>query len=207
MSADIRPMFPLGMVLFPGVGLPLRIFEPRYRALTKHCLETGVGFGIVLIATGTEVGGGDDRFDVGTMARIVKADVAPDGQANIVVVGTERFRVQRWMDDAPYPQARVENLEDADSTSHDIVSSFVRRVRRMLAQRAELNLASPPATIELADDPALALWQACALLPTDAHDDLALLASPSVAARIELLDRLLVAIEAKNSRLLGGEVE
>ena len=160
-----------------------------------------------MVATGGEVGGGEDRFDVGTMARIVRADVAPDGQANIVVVGTERFRVNRWMDDAPYPLASVVELEDTDSTSPDVVSSYVRRVRRMLAQRAELNLAAPPATIELAEDPTMALWQACALLPTEAHDDLALLASPSVASRIELLDRLLGAIETKNSRLLGGEVD
>ena len=197
-------MFPLGMVLFPGVGLPLRIFEPRYRELTRHCLETGEHFGVVLIAAGREVGGGDERFDVGTSAQIVHAEVDPDGQASLVVVGASRFRVEEWMSDNPYPIAAITDLDDPEAPDPDAVAAVVRRVRRMLGQRAELNLPAPPATIDLADDPTMALWQACALVPTSPHDDLALLATPNPVARLELLDRLLVGIETDLAHRLGG---
>jgi uncharacterized protein len=197
-------MFPLGTVLFPGVGLPLRIFEPRYRELTRHCLETGEHFGIVLIAAGREVGGGDERFDVGTSAQIVHAEVEADGQANLVVVGGSRFRVEEWMADDPYPIAAITDLDDSEAPEADAVAAIVRRVRRMLAQRSELNLPAPPATIDLADDPTMALWQACALMPTASHDDLAMLATPNPVARLELLDRLLVGIETEMALRLGG---
>ena len=65
-------MFPLGTVLLPFAHLPLHIFEPRYRALVKDCLAGDGEFGVVLIERGHEVGGGDVRFGVGTVARIVQ---------------------------------------------------------------------------------------------------------------------------------------
>ncbi|MEY2464632.1 MAG: ATP-dependent Lon protease, partial [Acidimicrobiaceae bacterium] len=64
------PMFPLGTVLFPSVFLPLHVFEPRYREMTRHCLDTQREFGVVLIERGSEVGGDDVRTQVGTVARI-----------------------------------------------------------------------------------------------------------------------------------------
>ena len=67
------PMFPLGTVLFPSVFLPLHVFEPRYQELTRDCLAGDNEFGVVLIERGSEVGGGDARFDVGTVARIIEA--------------------------------------------------------------------------------------------------------------------------------------
>ena len=72
------PMFPLGTVLFPHGVLPLRVFEPRYRAMVTHCLERDARFGVVLIERGSEVGGGDTRFHVGTVAQIVQAAFTPD---------------------------------------------------------------------------------------------------------------------------------
>ena len=64
-------MFPLGSVLLPGVVMPLHIFEPRYRALARRCLEGDRRFGVVLIERGSEVGGGDVRCGVGTRAEVV----------------------------------------------------------------------------------------------------------------------------------------
>ena len=66
------PMFPLGTVLFPYAVLPLHVFEPRYRVMTRRCLDGDREFGVVLIERGSEVGGGDVRFGVGTIARIVQ---------------------------------------------------------------------------------------------------------------------------------------
>ena len=65
---SIVPMFPLGNVLFPSIGLPLRIFEPRYVQMLRECMATDGEFGTVLIERGSEVGGGDHRFTTATMA-------------------------------------------------------------------------------------------------------------------------------------------
>src|SRR6185437_15262121 len=73
------PMFPLGTVLFPHALLPLRVFEPRYRVMTERVLKAEREFGVVLIERGSEVGGGDTRFDVGTVAQIVRAQQLGDG--------------------------------------------------------------------------------------------------------------------------------
>src|SRR5882757_6408667 len=73
-------MFPLGNVLFPHAQLPLHVFEPRYRALAETCLAGDGEFGVVLIERGSEVGGGDTRFSIGTVARIVAAGRLPDGR-------------------------------------------------------------------------------------------------------------------------------
>jgi Lon protease-like protein len=80
-------MFPLGTVLFPGGVVPLHVFEPRYRALTGYCLERDERLGIVLIERGSEVGGGDVRFRVGTRGVIARAQALPDGRWLVVVVG------------------------------------------------------------------------------------------------------------------------
>ncbi len=199
------PMFPLGTVLFPHVGIPLRIFEDRYREMTRVCMSTDNEFGVVLIANGSEVGGGDDRFDIGTIAKIVHAEVEPDGRARLVAVGTHRFRILRWVDGALYAQAEVETFFDADLACDEDLVALTKQVRRLLAMRSELGILGPPATIELHDDPAVRLWQLCALVPTEPHDDLALLASPTVAARIALLTRLLDSVNEESNRILSGE--
>ena len=87
-------MFPLGAVLFPSMVLPLHVFEPRYRALTRDCLAGDRRFGVVLIERGSEVGGGDVRFSVGTAAQIVEAAELPDGRFALGTVGVQRVRVR-----------------------------------------------------------------------------------------------------------------
>src|ERR1700680_541599 len=93
------PMFPLGSVLFPAAMLPLHIFEPRYRVLMFDCTREGAEpeFGVVLIERGTEVGGADQRFGIGTVARIVEAGELPDGRWLVNAIGTVRVTVDRWL--------------------------------------------------------------------------------------------------------------
>ena len=94
--ADGRlPMFPLGSVLVPSAGLPLHVFEPRYRALVQDCLAGDREFGVVLIERGSEVGGDDVRTSVGTVARIVEATELPDGRWAVAAVGVRRVRVRQ----------------------------------------------------------------------------------------------------------------
>jgi uncharacterized protein len=204
----IVPMFPLGTVLFPTIGLPLRIFEPRYRALTRDCLLSDHRFGVVLIERGSEVGGTDDRFDVGTMARIVQSEVAADGQAVLMTVGEQRFRINRWVDGELYPRADVEFFSDSESPE-DVVSAneidrVTKRIRRTLAMQAELNLAAAPSTVEFSGDAEQRLWQFCAVVPATPYDDLALLCTSSGKARLALIERLLDSSEVNANRLLSG---
>ena len=99
-------MFPLGSVLFPSIFLPLHVFEPRYRALARHCLDGDQEFGVVLIERGSEVGGDDVRTSVGTVARILEAAELEDGRWVLGTVGTRRIRVRGWLPDDPYPRRR-----------------------------------------------------------------------------------------------------
>ena len=87
------PLFPLGLVLFPGGPLPLRIFETRYVDLVRRCLRDGSGFGVVLIREGVVAGGPARTFDVGTYARIVDFSRQPDGLLGIRATGERRFRI------------------------------------------------------------------------------------------------------------------
>lgn len=106
------PMFPLGSVLFPGLGLPLRVFEPRYRAMIADCLDGDRSFGVVLIERGSEVGGGEVRLRVATVAKILDVSLQDDGTLGVLAVGTGRVEVLEWLPDAPYPAAIVTPLDD-----------------------------------------------------------------------------------------------
>ena len=186
-------MFPLSAVVFPGVGIPLHVFEPRYRALTRHCLDGDGRFGIVLIERGSEVGGGDVRFDLGTLARIAEAAELPDGRWVLVVVGVRRLRVERWLPDEPYPRAEVTELEDRvpGPDAGDRRDAVERLLRRALAIKAELGEPAAAATVELDADPALAAYQAAALAPIGPADAQRLLEPDSAEERLDLLAALL----------------
>ena len=89
------PLFPLNMVLFPGGPLPLRIFEPRYVDLVKHCMRERSSFGVLLIRAGSEAGSVASTAEVGTSARIEDFYQLPDGLLGITCVGERKFRVKR----------------------------------------------------------------------------------------------------------------
>ena len=87
-------LFPLNIVLFPGGPLPLRIFETRYVDMVRRCMREGVGFGVVLIREGREVGSAvPDTYDVGTMAEIADFHQLPGGLLGLSCVGRQRFRI------------------------------------------------------------------------------------------------------------------
>jgi Lon protease-like protein len=187
-------MFPLGTVLFPSLVLPLHVFEPRYRALTRDCLDGDREFGVVLIERGSEVGGGDVRTDVGTVARILEAEELDDGRWVLATVGVRRIRVERWLPDDPYPRAEIEAWEEPIPGDVEL-DGVVRRLRRVLGLSAELGEAAAPATMELADDPALATYQVAALAPLNPLDRQRVLATETAAERVGELDRLLGEVE------------
>jgi Lon protease-like protein len=190
-------MFPLGTVLFPYAVLPLHVFEPRYRLMTEHCLAGDGSFGVVLIERGSEVGGGDTRFDVGTVARIVRAGQLPDGRYVLATVGVQRLRVLEWLPDDPYPQAEVELLDDptVDVAAESVAErcdAVARLLRRVLALRAELGEPVPAIEVDLAaGDLTRAGYEAAALSPLSPLDAQGLLALDDPRARFEQVEELL----------------
>jgi Lon protease-like protein len=99
--ADL-PLFPLKTVLFPGMVLPLHIFEERYRLMVNRCLEEQRPFGVVLIREGQEVGGSVTPHKVGTTTVIAGVSRLEDGRMNIITVGSQRFRLRAIRYDQPY---------------------------------------------------------------------------------------------------------
>ncbi len=202
-------MFPLGTVLVPGMVLPLHVFEPRYRQLVRDCLAGTPEFGVVLISRGSEVGGGDVRTDVGTVARLVEAAEAPDGRFALRSVGTRRIRVAEWVEDDPYPRAEVEDWpEEPDHPDADPAATCAAAVvllRRTLGLQAELGEPAPPATIAVDADPTVASFQVAALAPVGPLDRQALLSEPGTVARLERSATLLAdAVEVLEGRLAMG---
>jgi uncharacterized protein len=113
--SELLPLFPLTTVLFPGVLLPLHIFEPRYRLLVRRCVERERPFGVVLIRAGAEVGATADPYAIGTEARIVGLTALPDGRSYIVTKGERRFAVDSVIADAePYLVGRVRYLSELE---------------------------------------------------------------------------------------------
>jgi Lon protease-like protein len=200
-------MFPLGTVLVPTLALPLHVFEPRYRALVRHCLAGDRELGIVLIERGSEVGGGEVRTDVGTRGRITQAVELPDGRWAIEVVGFQRLRVGAWLPDDPFPIADVDDWPDpAPGPRIDgLLDRTVTLLRRALALASEAGDDAPPATVELAPDAVVAGYQATALAPIGVLDRQHLLAAPTPDDRLDALGTLLEdAVAVLQQRLAGG---
>jgi uncharacterized protein len=130
------PLFPLHTVLAPGIALPLHIFEERYRAMVKRCLDTSSPFGIVLIREGSETAprtGVTQELSicvVGTFAEIREASKYVDGRWDLLTVGTGRFVVREVIADRePYLVGEVEELGDSLG-DEEAAEELVRRVTR-----------------------------------------------------------------------------
>lgn len=213
--ARTLPMFPLGSVLFPHMVLPLHVFEPRYRVLLHDVLDGDGEFGVVLITRGHEVGGGDLRSDVGTVARVVQAEETEDGRWLVIAVGTRRVRVERWLTDDPYPCAEVVELdEDDDGDPEGRLPELTATLRRVLALHLELGGDGVPPTAELSEDPAEAAWQAVVYAPIGPFDAQQVLVAERTSERLarvhahlddlETLLRLQLTPEAGTPEDLGG---
>jgi Lon protease-like protein len=209
-------MFPLSTVLFPAAGLSLHVFEPRYRQLTVDCLRGDRELGVVLIRRGSEVGGGDERVDVGTVARIETATPLADGRWRLAIIGAHRLRVREWLADDPYPLATVDDLPD-DATAPDAAAvarteTAVRRVRALLSE-----LGQQPALVGpldggvdgrvAADDgqsARSAAWRLCGLAPVTPFDGQRLLEIDGPEERLAVLAELADATADDLTRLLAG---
>jgi len=131
-TAREMPLFPLNVVLFPGMPLPLQIFEPRYHEMMRLCLAGDRTFGVALIADGAEVGGEAQVWPVGTLARIERVERLPDGRLVIEARGMQRFRVLERLPDDPYPRAVVELIQE--ESEPDVDGTLVEEIQTLLLQ-------------------------------------------------------------------------
>ena len=203
-------MFPLGSVLLPSMLLPLHVFEERYRRMVDDVLASEEPeFGVVLIARGSEVGGGDQRVGVGCAAAVLEAQQAPDGRWALMCVGTRRIRVHDWTADDPYPAAVVEDWPDAGPVGTDLDGALVEveaRVRRVAALGSELGSPGLPEPLELSDDPVERSYQLGVLSPLGPLDRQSVLEAEGPAARLDLLTGLLAEHEdVLRARLALGD--
>jgi Lon protease-like protein len=199
-------MFPLSSVLFPEAGLPLHVFEERYQTLMNNCLEADGEFGVVLIARGSEVGGGDERVDVGTVARIANVAELEDGRLLVVATGVRRVRVEQWLGDDPYPRAEVEDLPgQADSCRSELLAGAEGSLRRLRSLLSELgDVPALPHSLKISGNQDEIGWQLCDMAPLVSLDQQRLLVAEGLENRMELLTELCDALSGDVVGLLSG---
>jgi uncharacterized protein len=173
----VMPMFPLSTVLMPAMPLSLRIFEERYlKLLGDLMLDENPEFGVVLIERGAEIGGGEKRLGIGTLASVTDIGTL-DQFYGLESTGTQRFRVNAWLPDDPYPMADIDFIPDL-VWNDSLLPARVHletKVRNLLAFASEFgDLQYGPET-EISDDPMDACWQLAGMLPVGGLDQIDLL--------------------------------
>ncbi len=133
------PLFPLNVVLFPGMVLPLHIFEPRYRLMVKDCLEEEKPFGVVLVKP-ESLPGEERPHQIGTTARIMAAERLDDGRFNLLTEGGKRFRILREQREHPYLSALVEEFTD-DATEPEMAQVFQQKAGHLFRRYIRVMLA------------------------------------------------------------------
>ena len=213
---DKLPIFPLSLVLFPYVSLPLHIFEERYKSMIADCLERDTPFGIALSEQES------DSSDIqvtslhttGTLARIEQAEKTPDGRYNITIRGESRFLIQEVYHDAPYLTASVRPVWDTTDDAlevqpmFDVASELFREYIGLLYRRSVLS------SLQMPQDAAFLSYAIAAVLQIDLSEKQLLLATDSPKLRlqqsVELLKREIacaVAIAPENPAPSDDEAE
>jgi uncharacterized protein len=196
-------MFPLESAQLPDQELPLRIFEPRYGALVRRCLDGDEPFGVVLIAQGREVGGGEARCDVGVLSRIDEHADLGAGQYALRCRTGERIRVREWLPDDPYPRAAVTPWPDepGEPVTGAQLLDLEDRVIALFERIAHARDARLPERDVLlghwdgdAADAGKRLFALASRIPIGTADRYAVLSAPSAADRLTALSEAVDAL-------------
>lgn len=195
------PLFPLNLVLFPGMVQPLHIFEPRYREMTKFCLDSNVTFGVTL-ATPSSEPGQEHAARFGTLARIADYQRLPDGRYNLIAVGAQRFEVVEAHHDKSYLSATARLLPEEigmgdiaslTSEARSLLDDYLGLVLSVM-EGGETSIPVPKDTLELS-------YFIAVCLPCDDQVKQTLLESPNAVERLtrerELLREEIAAISAQ----------
>jgi hypothetical protein len=189
-------MFPLNAVLFPGVSVPLTVFEDRYRALVHHLLRVEDPaqrlFGSVGIREGYEVGdhGSQSLYRVGCRVQLTEVEGHPDGTFDVVAVGLDRIQLDRLDTSGSFPVGHVTERPDPDT---DVAEPILERARiAFTAYRAALaDIRSDPYAGTLPRDPTYLSWTLAAVAPLPMAERQALLEAEDAAQRLILVTDLL----------------
>jgi Lon protease-like protein len=179
------PLFLLGdLVLFPGMSLPLHVFEPRYRLMIRRCLEGGRRFGILPSQS-------QDLGKIGCTAVIENHYVFPDGRNLIATMGSKRFKVlETWNQDG-YACAKVQYFEDDPLITE--MEAKIPDLFKSIKEKFSSKFASHVSAIEekygsSPTDPNLFVWWVLSFLPLSFDKRMAMLESTSPVDRLKMLD-------------------
>jgi hypothetical protein len=201
------PLFPLGSVLYPGLVLPMHIFEDRYRQLVADLLAGPEPrqFGVIAIRYGREtgIGGVSALYETGCTAELQRVEPYEDGRFDLVTVGSQRFRLLGLGEQAPYFSGDVEWLpeEIGDEAEAAVVLPAVQRSFRsylaLIAERGGTQITIP----EMPDEPMLMSYLVAAAVVVDLPVKQRLLEEPDAHRRL-LAERKLLAREMQMLRSL-----
>ena len=147
------PLFPLNLVLFPGMRLPLHIFEERYKAMIGDCIDRDAPFGVVLIREGPEVGGPAEPFRIGTSARITQVQRLEEGRLNLLALGERRFDLVEIVQEVPHMVGRIAFKEEAMGELDSQVLSDVGQEYGVFLQHVATLAGSWNAPVEVPENP------------------------------------------------------
>jgi Lon protease-like protein len=187
------PLFPLGTVLFPGMSLPLHIFEERYKLMIQRCIDKQQAFGVVMIREGHEVGPGAVISDVGTTATITHAEKLPDGRLNIATLGHRRFKVLSVRTDEPYLVGTVEDFP-LQNTEHPLNQKIAARLGPLLTDYLQIfaSLGNVEFEIDsLPDSPLMLAYMVAIIMRTPMKDKQELLTIPNLPSMLRMEYRML----------------
>jgi uncharacterized protein len=198
--AEMLPLFPLGAVLYPGMVLPLHIFEERYRQLVRDLLERPQPrqFGVIAIRKGRETGidGVHSLYRTGCTATVRRVDQFEDGRFNLVTVGARRFRLLALDDSRPYLQGEIELLDD-DAVDQVAAAPWVRAVQAAFLGYLDALTEQGAATVRIDDlpaEPVLLSFVVAAAMVIDLPERQSLLDEPDAVRRLNA-ERALLAQE------------
>ena len=179
------PLFPLSTVLYPGLPIPLHVFEERYREMFGRILDGDRRFGVVAIVHGHEVGGSAVYHPVGCVAEVRDVRRYPDGRLDVVARGERRFRIDGVAQAAPYIVAEVATLgESKGRSASERIVPVTRLFNRYVTTLLEIAGEDEIEQVDLPDDPVAASYLVAAGLQVDLPDKQNLLAVPSAAERL-----------------------
>ena len=206
---DDVPLFPLHVVLFPDMPLPLHIFEPRYREMILRCREEKSPFGITLIQNGADIGAEAVPRQVGTLARIAQYEEMADGRMNILVFGESRFRITKTFHNKPYLSAAIELVGEEELDLDRIEGDFnaVALLFRAYLESLFAMTGRTLSTLQLPQDPEYLSYAVASVLQVPPQEKQSLLEITDTSRRLQReIEILSTEIEAQDSlqSVVGG---
>lgn len=180
------PLFPLRIVLFPHMLLPLHIFEERYKQMIRECWEGDRLFGVVLIRESPGGRGPASPYEVGTTAHIEDLVRFEDGRMNLVTLGQERFRILQITQSEPFLRAEVKMIYDTPIDPADL-RELVEQTSELAREYIQLLLRQVgrrPQQLDLPTDPEHLSFVLSSSLQIDMEERQALLELTSTQARL-----------------------